>query len=179
VSEIGSLVTVFGTAVSRVAGVATGCALLSVASTGFAGTAGALPATAPIACSLVTPVDVQTVFGGNAGQGALTAAPDGSETICQWTLTSSNNQSGFSVQLEIKSPYTSHDFTQQRQIAQGKTKTIKHLGDGAFSERVKQGGIVYDDLWIRKGSIGFRIEVLKDLGSTPLAQLAQVVLPKL
>ena len=131
------------------------------------------------ACALLTPAELQSVLGGTVGPGDLTTASTGSETICQWTVVAAANGSGYSAQLDVKSPFTSKDFRQQRQIASGPTKTVKHLGDAAFSERVKVGRQVFDDLWVHKNGIAFRLEVLKDLGSKPLTRLAPVVLTRL
>ena len=133
----------------------------------------------PSACALLTPADLQSVLGGTVGPGDLTAAPAGGETICQWTVVTAANGSGYSAQLDVKSPFTSKDFKQQRQIASGPTKTVKHLGDAAFSERVKIGSQVFDDLWVHKSQVAFRLEVLKDLGSKPLTRLAPIVLTHL
>ena len=131
------------------------------------------------ACALLTPAELQFVLGGTVSAGDLTAASTGSETICQWTVVTAANGSGYSAQLDVKSPFTSQDFRQQRQIASGPTKTVKHLGDAAFSERVKLGPQVFDDLWVHKRRIAFRLEVLKDLGSKPLTRLAPIILTHL
>jgi hypothetical protein len=81
--------------------------------------------------------------------------------------------------LDVKTPFTSKDFKQQRQIASGPTKTVKHLADASFSERAKIGPQVFDDLWVHTGKLAFRLEVLKDLGSKALARLAPRVLTNL
>jgi hypothetical protein len=133
----------------------------------------------PSACALLTSADLHSVLGGDVGAGDLTTAPKGGETICQWTVTASRSGSGFSAQLDVKSPFTSNDFRQQRSIASGPTKTVKHLGDAAFSERVKIGNQVFDDLWVHHGTSAFRLETLKDVGTKPLARLAAIVLGRL
>jgi hypothetical protein len=134
---------------------------------------------APAACELLTPQDVQTVLGGKVGAGDLNIAPDGGESICTWTVITSASGSGYSAQLDVKAPFTTKEFAQQRRIASGATKTVQHLGDASFSERAKLKGQVYDDLWVRAGAVAFRLEVLKDLGPKPLERLAAVVLTNL
>jgi hypothetical protein len=134
--------------------------------------------TAPEACALLTPADVQAVLGGTVGRGDQTTAPTGGETICEWTVTTGANGSGYAAQLDVKTPFSRKQFTQQREIASGRTKTVKQLGDAAFSERVKIGHQVFDDLWVHAGHLAFRLEVLKDLGSKPLERLGSVVLSK-
>jgi hypothetical protein len=52
------------------------------------------------------------------------------------------------------------DFALQRRITRGRTRTINHLGDGAFSQRAAVAGHILDDLWVRHGTINFRAEVL-------------------
>jgi hypothetical protein len=136
-------------------------------------------ATVPPACALLTPADLRSVLGGTVGAGDLTTAPKGGETICQWTVVTSANGSGYGAQLDVKTPFSPKDFKQQRQIASGPTKTVKHLGDAAFSERAKIGPQVFDDLWVHKSKLAFRLEVLKDLGSKPLTRLAPIVLTHL
>jgi len=133
----------------------------------------------PQACALLTPADLESVLGGTVDAGDLTAAPRGGETICQWTVVTAANGSGYSAQLDVKTPFTSKEFKQQRQIASGPTKAVRHLGDAAFSERAKVGRQVFDDLWVHTGDIAFRLEVLKDLGPKPLERLAPVVLTNL
>ncbi len=86
---------------------------------------------------------------------------------------------GVSLQLDLKSPFTAKDFSQQRSVAQGSTKKVTHLGDAAFSEQLKLKGTFYDDLWVRKGTVAFRLEILRNAGSPPLVHLAQLILPKL
>lgn len=132
----------------------------------------------PAACSLLDPSQIQSALSGTVGAGELTTRRGGGESICQWIVTKSNG-GGYSAQLDVKSPFSAKMFGQQRRVAAGPTKTVKHLGDGAFSERVKLGGQVFDDLWVRRGTTAFRLEVLKDLGSGPLVQLAQTVLSRL
>jgi hypothetical protein len=132
----------------------------------------------PPACALLMPSDLQGVLGGTVGAGAVTSAPNGGETICDWTVTSTNG-SGYGAQLDVKRPFSAKEFAQQRQIASGSTNTLKHLGDSAFSERAKVGPQVFDDLWVHKGTTAFRLEVLKDLGSKPLTRLATIVLTNL
>jgi hypothetical protein len=129
------------------------------------------------ACALLTPTDLHAVLGGTVGDGQLTTAPKGGETICEWTITTSAG-GGFSAQLDVKS-LTAKEFKQQRRIASGRTTTVPHLGDAAFSERVKIGTQVFDDLWVHHGTTAFRLEVLKDLGTQPLARLAPIVLGRL
>jgi len=140
--------------------------------------AAARPA-APPACTLLTPRQLQAVFGGTVGPGDLTTSPAGDESICTWTVLTSANGSGFSAQLDVKARFTPKEFKLQRQIASGPTKTVKHIGDSAFSERVKIGRQVFDDLWVHTGDIAFRLEVLEDLGSKPLVRLAPSVLAQL
>jgi hypothetical protein len=139
------------------------------------GTAGAVAQ----ACALLTPDDLQSVLGGTVGAGDLTTAPKGGETICEWTVVTAANGSGYGAQLDVKTPFTSKEFKQQRQNAGGPTQTVKRLGDAAFSERAKIGHQVFDDLWVRTGTVAFRLEVLKDLGPKPLERLAPVVLTNL
>jgi hypothetical protein len=136
-------------------------------------------AAVPSACALLSSVELQSVLGGTVDTGDLTASPNGAETICEWTVVTSANGNGLSAQLDVKTPFTSKEFKQQRQIARGSTRTVKHLGDSAFSERAKVGPQVYDDLWVHQGTTAFRLEVLKDLGSTPLTRLARMVLAHL
>jgi hypothetical protein len=161
----------------RIAGICLVVVILSLA-TEVASRA-ATPGSVPDACSLLAPADLHRVFGGTVGSGDLTASPSGDETICQWIVTTSAKGNGFSAQLDVKSPFTARDFAEQRRIAQGRTTTIEHVGRRAFGERVKQAGVVYDDLWVQRGTIGFRLEVLEDLGSKPLRRLARVVVGRL
>jgi hypothetical protein len=121
---------------------------------------------------------VQARLGGAVVDGALAAAPDGTESICDWAITGSRSR-GFTAQLDVHAGRTAADFTLQRTIAHGGTRTITRLGDGAFSERVVVAGHVYDDLWVRHGPINFRLEVLRDLGPKPLVPLARLVLARL
>jgi len=131
------------------------------------------------ACELLSPADLQSVLGGTVGAGDLSVAPAGGESICEWTVTTAPNGSGYGAQLDIKAPFSAKDFKQQRQIASGVTKTVKHLGDGAFSERAKLGAQIYDDLWVHTNGVAFRLEVLEDLGVKPLVTLASTVLTNL
>jgi hypothetical protein len=147
----------------------------STVTTTTAPSAGAVPS----ACALLTPSEVQSVLGGTVSSGDLTTAPNGGETICEWTVVTSPHGSGFSTQLDVKTAFTAKDFKQQRQIASGPTKTVKHVGDSAFSEQVKVGPQVFDDLWVHAGATAFRLEVLKNLGSKPLKSLASIVLTRL
>lgn len=55
------------------------------------------------------------------------------------------------------------DFTQQRQIASGKTATISGLGDSAFSEHAVAGGQIFEDVWVRHASVQFRLDAVRDL----------------
>jgi hypothetical protein len=145
----------------------------------LAGSTLARAAAAPSACALLTPAELQSVLRGAADTGDLTAAPNGGETICEWTVVTSAKGDGVSAQLDVKTPFTAKEFRQQRQIARGSTRTVKHLGDSAFSERAKVGPQVFDDLWVHRGTTAFRLEVLEDLGSAPLIHLARMVLAHL
>jgi hypothetical protein len=141
-------------------------------------TSGATLIPAPNACSLLASHDVQAAFGGTVGDGSLTTAPDGTQSVCDWVVLV-NPSRGYGVQLDVYSGRSRSDFALQRKVARGRTRTIKRLGDGAFSERTVLAGHVFDDLWVRHGTINFRVEVLKDLGSKPLVPLARLVLTKL
>jgi hypothetical protein len=145
---------------------------------GAATAAGATTST-PAACTLLTPADLQSVLHGRVSAGDQTVAPDGGESICEWTVITGADGSGYGAQLDVKTPLTSKQFTLQRHIGGRPTKTVKKLGDAAFSERVVIQHQVYDDLWVHKGKTAFRIEVLRDLGATPLVALARRVLMKL
>jgi hypothetical protein len=144
---------------------------------GTSGSSRAATSPAPSACSLLNARDVQAAFGGTIADGSLTTAPDGTQSVCDWVVTLSS--SGFGAQLDVYSRRTTADFALQRKIARGRTRTIKHLGDGAFSERAVVAGHVFDDLWVRHGTINFRVEILKDLRAKPLEPLARLVLTKL
>lgn len=133
---------------------------------------------APNACAVLSAHEIQAVLGGTVADGTLTAAPDGTESICGWVITRRRAR-GDSAQLDIHAGRTASDFSLQRKIAQGRTRTVKQLGDGAFSERAVVGGQVYDDLWVRHGPINFRVEVLRDVGPKPLVALARLVLTRL
>ncbi len=141
-------------------------------------TSGAAVTPAPNACSLLASQDVQASLGGTVGAGSLTTAPDGSQSVCDWVVMV-NSSRGYGVQLDVYSGRSPSDFALQRKIARGRSRTVKRLGDGAFSERTVLAGHVFDDLWVRHGTINFRVEVLKDLGSKPLVPLARLVLTKL
>jgi hypothetical protein len=135
----------------------------------------------PDACTLLRPADLQAVFGGRAGVGSADRSSDGTETICTWTVTttSKRGESSVGVQLDVYANRTPADFTRQRRIAQGSTRTVGHVGDTAFSERARVGGQVFDDLWVRTGTTQFRLEVLRDVGPKPLVKLAKTVLANL
>ena len=154
-------------------------ALIAVvlAITNAAGTAHAA-VVVPSACTLLTPADVQAAFGGTSDAGDLTTAPDGHESICQWIVSAAKG-GGFGVQLDVKRGFGKKVFAEQRRIASAPTKLVKHLGDGAFSERAKIGSQVFDDLWVRRGPIGFRVEALRDLGPKPLIAASRIVLARL
>ena len=148
------------------------------ASTLVLGLSAAHAATAPSACTLLVAGDLQAVLGGNVGPGDLTTAPNGAESICQWTVTTPNG-GGFGVQLDVKSPFSKQMFKAQRRLATGSTKTLKQLGDTAFSERARLEGQTYDDVWVHSGDLAFRLEALKKLGPNPLVSLAKTVLMRL
>jgi len=145
-------------------------------STAVAAGGGSAATKAPTACSLLTAAQIQSALGGAPGAGSETDAPDGSETICGWTLTKADG-SGFGLELHLYAGRSSADWSQQRQSSSAPTMTVTGLGDDAFSETVNHGG-TFDDLWVKKGSLNFRVEVLQDLGSDPLKPLAQAVLAK-
>ena len=135
-------------------------------------------AASPSACGLLATSDIQNGFGGTVAAGSPTEAPDGSESICDWTATNADG-SGVAVQLDVHARRSSSDWDQQRHLNPAPSQTISGLGDDAFSQTVSGGGQVFDDLWVRKASINFRLEVLADLGPTPLEPLAQTVLTHL
>jgi hypothetical protein len=167
---------------SRIAVSIAGTALLTLACLSCLGsTSRAVDAATrvPAACALLTLSDLQQALHGTVSAGDQTDAPDGGESICEWTVVTGTNGSGFGVQLDVKTPLTAKQFVQQRQIGGRPTKTVKKLGDAAFSERVTIQRVIYDDLWVHKGNTAFRIEVLKDLGSAPLVPLARAVLAQL
>jgi hypothetical protein len=131
------------------------------------------------ACASLGPADIQAVLGGSVGQGDLTSAPDGSESICQWTVAVGNGRTGFGLQLDLKASFTKQMFQQQRRIASRLTKRVTHLGDSAFFERSTVAGQTYDDLWVHAGDVAFRVEALKRIGPGPLVTLARTVLTRL
>jgi hypothetical protein len=139
---------------------------------------GAAASPAPNACSLLSAQELRAALGGTVADGSLTTAPDGTQSVCDWVVTVSSSR-GYGAQLDVYGGRSSADFALQRKIAGGRTRTIKHLGDGAFSERAVVAGQVYDDLWVRHATISFRVEILKDLGSKPLEPLARLVLARL
>jgi hypothetical protein len=153
-------------------------ALVVMVAFGPVAPSGAAPSPAPNACTLLTAHEVQAALGGTVADGNLTTAPDGTQSVCDWVVMMSSGR-GYGVQLDVHSGRTAADFVLQRKIAQGRTRTIKHLGDGAFSERAVVAGQVYDDLWVQHAAINFRVEILKDLGSRPLEPLARLVLSRL
>lgn len=153
-------------------------AAVSAVTFGAVASAGAASSPAPNACNLLGAQDLQAALGGTVADGSLTTAPDGTQTVCDWVITVSSSR-GYGAQLSVYSGRSAADFALQRKIASGRTRTIKHLGDGSFSERAVVAGHVYDDLWVRHGTIAFRVEVLKDLGSKPLEPLARLVLSRL
>jgi hypothetical protein len=132
---------------------------------------------APDACTLLRSHDVQVTLGGTVADRSLTTAPDGTQSVCDWVAMADPSR-GYGVQ-HVYSGRTAPDFALQRKIARGRTRTVKHLGDAAFSERAVVAGHVFDDLWVRHGTINLRVEVLKDLGSKPLEPLARLVLARL
>lgn len=121
---------------------------------------------------------MQGALGGTVDDGSLTTAPDRTQSVCDWVVMASRSR-GYGVQLEVYSGRSVSDFALQRQIARGRTRSVKHLGDTAFSERATVAGHVFDDLWVRHGTINFRVEALHDLGSKPLEPLARLVLARL
>lgn len=143
-----------------------------------ASSASAAPAAAiPGACTLLSIQELQAAFGGTVADGSLTNAPDGTQSVCDWVVSTPSR--GFGAQLDLYRGRSSSDFALQRKIARGRTRTIKRLGDGAFSERAVVAGQVFDDLWVRHGTINFRVEVLQDLGPKPLEPLARLILTRL
>jgi hypothetical protein len=140
--------------------------------------AGAASSPAPNACGLLSAQDVQATLGGTVADGSLTTAPDGTQSVCDWVVTLRSSR-GYGAQLDVYSRRSAAGFALQRKIAAGRTRTIKHLGDGAFSERAVVAGHVFDDLWVRHATINFRVEILKDGGSKPLEPLARLVLGRL
>jgi len=154
-----------------------GATIAAIASGPFVA-AGFAAVPAPNACSLLGSHDVQAALGGTVADGSLTIVPDGTQSVCDWVLMV-NASRGYGVQLDVYSGRSPSDFALQRRIARGRTRTVRHLGDGAFSERAVAAGHVFDDLWVRHGTINFRVEVLQDLGSKPLVPLARLVLTKL
>lgn len=129
------------------------------------------------ACSLLTTVELEAALGGTVAAGSLTTVPGSTEMICEWTVTP---KSGDVFGAELRTSAGSDvEFKQGRQAASGPTADVAGVGDAAYSERYVQGSFVFDDLWVRKGSTSFRVEVLSDLGSKPLVQLAQAVITRL
>jgi hypothetical protein len=153
-------------------------ATIAVLASGPFGAAGFAAVPAPNACSLLGSHDVQTALGGTVADGNLTTAPDRTQSVCDWVLMV-NPSRGYGVQLDVYSGRSPSDFALQRRLARGRPRTVKRLGDGAFSQRAVFAGHVFDDLWVRHGTINFRLEVLKDLGSKPLVPLARLVLTRL
>ncbi len=138
-------------------------------------TVAAPPAAIANACGMLTAQQIEAALGGTPGAGSEN---DGQgETICEWTVTKTNG-SGFGLELHLYSGRSAADWVQQRQIASSPTSSVSGLGDDAFNEVVRTGGI-YDDLWVKRGSVNFRIEVLADLGVAPLRLLAEDVLTHL
>ncbi len=138
----------------------------------------AAPAPAPNACTLVTGPELASMLGGTVSDGSLTTAPDGTESVCGWVVTVRASR-GYGAQLAVYGRRSAADFSLERRIAPGRTRTVRHLGDSAFSERAVGGGEVYDDLWVRRGAVQFRVEVLRDLGSKRLESVARLVLTRL
>ena len=134
--------------------------------------------TRPSACALLTTSDIRIRFGGTVTAGSPTDAPDGSESICDWIVTKTDG-SGMGVQLDVHSHRSLSDWDQQRRINPAPSQTLRATGDDAFSQTVKAGPQVFDDLWVRKASINFRLEVLSDMGAGPLESLARIVLNRL
>ena len=153
-------------------------AAVGVVTFGPAASSGAASSPAPTACALLSAGEVQTALGGSVADGSLTAAPDGTQSVCDWVVTLSSSR-GYGVQLDVYGGRTAADFALQRKIARGRTGTIKHLGARAFSERAVVADQVFDDLWVQHATINFRVEILKDLGSKPLEPLARLVLSRL
>jgi hypothetical protein len=129
------------------------------------------------ACASLGPADIQAVLGGSVGQGDLTSAPDGSESICQWTV--AVGRGGFGLQLDLKASFSKQMFQQQRRLASGSTKRVTRIGDSAFVERSTVAGQTYDDLWVHAGGVAFRLEALKRVGPGPLVTLGRTVLSRL
>jgi hypothetical protein len=153
-------------------------ATLGVVAFGSAAPSGAASSPAPSACTLLAAPEVQAAFGGTVADGSLTTAPDGTQSFCNWVVILSSSQ-GYGVQLDVYSGRPAATFASQRKIAGGRTRTVRHLGDGAFSERAVVAGHVLNDLWVRHATINFRVEIPKDLGSMPLEPLARLVLSRL
>jgi hypothetical protein len=143
--------------------------------------ASAAPTTVPDACQLLGAGDVQAVFGGQVDAGTADRTPDGSQTTCEFqvTKTKGSHTTSDGVLLSVYPQRTTGDFSVQRRSATGPTRTVRHLGDAAFSERAVLGGHVFDDLWVRRGPVQFRVEYVKDVGVKPLSKLALVVLDRL
>ncbi len=104
--------------------------------------------------ALLSAHDVQAALGGTVADGSLTTAPDGTQSVCDWVVTLSSSR-GYGVQLDVYSGRTAAAFAWQHKVARGRTRTIKHLGDGAFSERAVVAGYVFDDLWVQHATINF------------------------
>jgi hypothetical protein len=153
-------------------------AAMGVVAFGPAALSGAASSPAPNACGLLSGHEVQAGLGGTVADGSLTTAPDAAQSVCDWVVIMSSSR-GYGVQLDVYRGRTAAEFSLQRKIAHGRTRTIKHLGDGAFSERAVVAGQVFDDLWVQHAAINFRVEILKDLGSKPLEPLARLVLSRL
>jgi len=129
------------------------------------------------ACSLLTTAELEAALGGTVAAGSLTTVPASTEMVCEWTVTP---KSGDVFGAELRTSAGSDaEFKQARQAASGPTADVAGVGDEAYSERYVQGSFVFDDLWVRKGTTRFRVEVLSDLGSKPLVQLAQAVITRL
>ena len=142
-----------------------------------AGTLDSVPASVKDACSLLTTAELESALGGTVAAGSLATVPGSTEMICSWTVTL---KSGDAFGAELRTSTGSDaELKQRRQSASGPTADVGGVGDEAFSERYVQGSFVFDDLWVRKGATIFRIEVLGDLGSKPLLQLAQAVVTRL
>ncbi len=149
-------------------------------------TAASAAVVVPEACRLLSPSDLQGVLGVTFGKGSPTDTPSRTESACTW-IHASNSSRGFSVLLEAQGLGISA-FRDARATAKGgkynpydtKFRTIKHLGDEAFSHQHRYPGFpTEDDVVVRKGEVTFSfVASTKQASVDALKQLAVIVLTR-
>jgi hypothetical protein len=122
--------------------------------------ASATTTSAPAACALLTANEIARAVGSAVDAGQTQSSSDPTQTACVWiTHLSTTQESGLS--LLVHAGITKADFAQLHAegSAEGPTRTIKKIGDEAFSTTVSMKGFAsYPDLYVRSGTIAFQLQ---------------------